>query len=98
MGDTKLVDTMIKDGLIDAFQGYHMGTTAENIAAKWQLSREDQDKFALGSQNKAEAAQKGGPLRRRDHQRSPCPAARATSSSTRTSTSAMARPTTAWRS
>ncbi len=60
MGDTKLVDTMIKDGLIDAFQGYHMGTTAENIATKWQLSREDQDKFALGSQNKAEAAQKGG--------------------------------------
>ena len=60
MGDTKIVDTMIKDGLIDAFQGYHMGTTAENIASKWQLSREDQDKFALGSQNKAEAAQKGG--------------------------------------
>ncbi len=60
MGDTKLVDTMIKDGLIDAFQGYHMGTTAENIATKWQLSREDQDKFALGSQNKAEAAQKAG--------------------------------------
>lgn len=60
MGDTKLVDTMIKDGLIDAFQGYHMGTTAENIATKWQLSREDQDKFALGSQNKAETAQKGG--------------------------------------
>ena len=60
MGDTKMVDTMIKDGLIDAFQGYHMGTTAENIASKWQLSREDQDKFALGSQNKAEAAQKGG--------------------------------------
>ena len=60
MGDTKMVDTMIKDGLIDAFQGYHMGTTAENIATKWQLSREDQDRFALGSQNKAEAAQKGG--------------------------------------
>ena len=60
MGDTKIIDTMIKDGLIDAFQGYHMGTTAENIAAKWQLSREDQDRFALASQNKAEAAQKGG--------------------------------------
>ncbi len=60
MGDTKLVDTMIKDGLIDAFQGYHMGTTAENIATKWQLTREDQDTFALGSQNKAEAAQKAG--------------------------------------
>ena len=60
MGDTKLVDTMIKDGLMDAFQGYHMGTTAENIATKWQISRDEQDKFALGSQNKAEAAQKGG--------------------------------------
>ena len=60
MGDIKFVDTMIKDGLIDAFQGYHMGTTAENVADKWQLSREDQDRFALASQNKAEAAQKGG--------------------------------------
>ena len=58
MGDTKLIDTMIKDGLMDAFQGYHMGTTAENIATRWQISREDQDKFALASQNKAEAAQK----------------------------------------
>ncbi len=60
MGEMKLIDTMIKDGLMDAFQGYHMGTTAENIATKWQLSREDQDRFALGSQNKAEAAQKAG--------------------------------------
>jgi acetyl-CoA C-acetyltransferase len=60
MGDVKFVDTMIKDGLIDAFQGYHMGTTAENIASRWQLSRDDQDKFALASQNKAEAAQKAG--------------------------------------
>ena len=60
MGDIKFVDTMIKDGLMDAFHGYHMGTTAENIATKWQLSRDDQDQFALGSQNKAEAAQKGG--------------------------------------
>ena len=60
MGDTKLIDTMIKDGLMDAFHGYHMGTTAENIATKWQISREEQDKFALGSQNKAEAAQKAG--------------------------------------
>ena len=60
MGDTKLVDTMIKDGLMDAFHGYHMGTTAENIAEKWQLSRDDQDQFALASQNKAEAAQKAG--------------------------------------
>ncbi len=60
MGDTKLVDTMMKDGLIDAFQGYAMGNTAENIAEKWQISREDQDTFALASQNKAEAAQKAG--------------------------------------
>jgi acetyl-CoA C-acetyltransferase len=60
MGDLKLIDTMLKDGLIDAFHGYHMGNTAENIAAKWQISREDQDRFAVGSQNKAEAAQKAG--------------------------------------
>ncbi|WP_375462005.1 acetyl-CoA C-acetyltransferase [uncultured Enterovirga sp.] len=60
MGDLKLVDTMLKDGLLDAFQGYHMGTTAENVAEKWQLSREDQDRFAVASQNKAEAAQKAG--------------------------------------
>ena len=63
MGDTKFVDTMIKDGLLDAFQGYHMGTTAENIATKWQISREDQDRFAVGSQNKAEAAQTSGRFR-----------------------------------
>jgi len=60
MGDLALVDTMIKDGLWDAFHGYHMGQTAENIAARWQITREDQDKFAVGSQNRAEAAQKGG--------------------------------------
>ncbi|RYC29973.1 acetyl-CoA C-acetyltransferase [Lichenibacterium minor] len=60
MGDMKFVDTMMKDGLLDAFQGYHMGTTAENVAGKWQLTREDQDKFATASQNKAEAAQKEG--------------------------------------
>ena len=60
MGELKLIDTMLKDGLIDAFHGYHMGNTAENIAAKWQISREDQDRFALASQNKAEAAQKAG--------------------------------------
>jgi acetyl-CoA C-acetyltransferase len=60
MGDLKYVDTMIKDGLIDAFYGYHMGNTAENIAAKWQISREEQDRFATASQNKAEAAQKAG--------------------------------------
>jgi acetyl-CoA C-acetyltransferase len=60
MGDVKLVDTMIKDGLWDAFHGYHMGTTAENVAQKWQISRGEQDKFAVASQNKAEAAQKSG--------------------------------------
>jgi acetyl-CoA C-acetyltransferase len=60
MGDTQMVDTMIKDGLWDAFNGYHMGNTAENVAQKWQITREDQDKFAVASQNKAEAAQKSG--------------------------------------
>ncbi len=60
MGDLKFVDTMLKDGLLDAFHGYHMGNTAENIAARWQISREEQDKFAVASQNKAEAAQKAG--------------------------------------
>ncbi|MGH6837880.1 MAG: acetyl-CoA C-acetyltransferase [Methylocella sp.] len=60
MGDLKFVDSMIRDGLTDVFNGYHMGQTAENIAAKWQLSRLEQDQFALASQNKAEAAQKAG--------------------------------------
>ena len=60
MGDLKMVDSMIKDGLWDAFNGYHMGTTAENVAKRWQLTRDEQDQFALASQNKAEAAQKAG--------------------------------------
>jgi acetyl-CoA C-acetyltransferase len=60
MGDFKMIDTMIKDGLWDAFHGYHMGNTAENVARQWQLSREEQDQFAVASQNKAEAAQKAG--------------------------------------
>ncbi|CAM5210550.1 acetyl-CoA acetyltransferase [Bosea thiooxidans] len=60
MGDTKFIDTMIKDGLWDAFHGYHMGTTAENVATKYQISRDEQDRFAVASQNKAEAAQKAG--------------------------------------
>lgn len=60
MGDLKFTDTMIKDGLWDAFHGYHMGTTAENVATKWQISRQEQDEFAAKSQNKAEAAQKAG--------------------------------------
>jgi acetyl-CoA C-acetyltransferase len=60
MGDIKFLDSMLKDGLFDAFHGYHMGVTAENVAAQWQISRDEQDKFAVGSQNKAEAAQKAG--------------------------------------
>jgi acetyl-CoA C-acetyltransferase len=60
MGDVKFVDTMIIDGLTDAFNNYHMGITAENVAAKWQISRAEQDAFAVASQNKAEAAQKAG--------------------------------------
>ena len=60
MGDYKMIDTMIKDGLMDAFNGYHMGNTAENVANQWQITREQQDEFAVASQNKAEAAQKAG--------------------------------------
>lgn len=60
MGDVKYIDSMIRDGLWDAFNGYHMGQTAENVAEKWQISRDMQDEFALASQNKAEAAQKAG--------------------------------------
>jgi acetyl-CoA C-acetyltransferase len=60
MGDTKFIDTMIKDGLWDAFNGYHMGNTAENVARQWQITREEQDRFAVASQNKAEAAKKAG--------------------------------------
>jgi acetyl-CoA C-acetyltransferase len=60
MGNFELVDTMIKDGLWDAFNGYHMGTTAENVAKKWQITRAQQDEFAVKSQNKAEAAMKTG--------------------------------------
>jgi acetyl-CoA C-acetyltransferase len=60
MGNFEMVDTMIKDGLWDAFNGYHMGNTAENVARQWQITRQQQDEFAVGSQNKAEAAQKAG--------------------------------------
>ena len=60
MGNVELVDTMIKDGLWDAFNGYHMGNTAENVAKKWQITRQQQDEFAVKSQNKAEAAMKAG--------------------------------------
>jgi acetyl-CoA C-acetyltransferase len=60
MGNFEMIDTMIKDGLWDAFNGYHMGNTAENVARQWQITRQQQDAFAVGSQNKAEAAQKSG--------------------------------------
>jgi acetyl-CoA C-acetyltransferase len=60
MGDLKFADTLLTDGLTDAFNRYHMGQTAENIALKWQLTRDEQDRFAVASQNKAEAAQKAG--------------------------------------
>ena len=59
-GDMQLIDTMIRDGLWDAFNGYHMGVTAENVAKQWEISREEQDRFAVASQNKAEAARKAG--------------------------------------
>ena len=60
MGNLEFIDTMIKDGLWDAFNGYHMGNTAENVAREWQITREQQDQFAVASQNKAEAARKAG--------------------------------------
>jgi acetyl-CoA C-acetyltransferase len=60
MGDYSMIDTMIRDGLWDAFNGYHMGVTAENVARQFQITRDEQDQFALASQNKAEAAQKAG--------------------------------------
>ncbi len=60
MGDVKFLDSMLRDGLMDAFHDYHMGTTAENVARQWQITREEQDAFAVASQNKAEAAQKAG--------------------------------------
>jgi acetyl-CoA C-acetyltransferase len=60
MGDFQMIDTMIKDGLWDAFNGYHMGNTAENVAKQWQITRSQQDEFAVGSQNKAEAAMSAG--------------------------------------
>src|SRR6202000_3491919 len=60
MGDLNFIDTMIRDGLWDAFNGYHMGNTAENVAREWQITREEQDRFAVASKNKAEAARKSG--------------------------------------
>ena len=63
MGNVEFIDSMIKDGLWDAFNGYHMGVTAENVARDWQIGRDQQDEFALASQNKAESAQKAGRFR-----------------------------------
>jgi hypothetical protein len=65
MGEVKLVDSMIKDGLWDAFHGYHMGTTAENVAQKWQISREEQDVFAVASQNRRRRPRNQAALRTR---------------------------------
>jgi acetyl-CoA C-acetyltransferase len=76
MGDAQMVDTMIKDGLWDAFNGYHMGTTAENVAERWQITRDQQDAFAAASQQKAEAAQNAGRFKP-ESSRSPSPPARA---------------------
>ena len=69
MGSLELVDTMIKDGLWDAFNGYHMGTTAENVAKQYQITRAQQDEFAVASQNKAEAAHEGRQVQGRDRRR-----------------------------
>ena len=91
MGDMNFIDTMIKDGLWDAFNGYHMGTTAENVAKEWQITREMQDQFAVASQNKAEAAQKAGKFADEIVPFTSRPA-RATPWSTRMSTSAPAPP------
>ncbi len=69
MGAVEFIDTMIKDGLWDAFNGYHMGNTAENVARQWQITRAQQDEFAVASQQKAEAAQKAGKIQRRNRSR-----------------------------
>ena len=65
MGGLEMVDTMLKDGLFDAFNGYHMGVTAENVARQWQITRDEQDQFAVASQNKAEAARRPASSRTR---------------------------------
>ena len=67
MGSVEFLDTMLKDGLIDAFQGYHMGTTAENVAQKWQITRDEQDKFAVGLAEQGRGRGQGRPVQGRDH-------------------------------
>ena len=88
MGDLGLVDTMIKDGLWDAFNGYHMGTTAENVAAKYQITREQQDEFAVASPEQGRAPRRRPAGSRTRSRRSRSRAARATRSSPTTNTSA----------
>ena len=90
MGGLELVDTMIKDGLTDAFHGIHMGITAENVAREYQITREQQDRFAVGSQNKAEAARKAGRFKDEIVARHRDRAQRRQASSIRTNTSAKA--------
>ena len=91
MGDLKFIDSMIKDGLWDAFNGYHMGTTAENVANQWQISREHAGRLRRGQPEQGRGGAEGRQVRRRDRRPSPSRPARATSSSIRTNTSATAR-------
>ena len=91
-----MIDTMIKDGLWDAFNGYHMGNTAENVARQWQLTREEQDQFARRLAEQGRGRAEGRPLQGRDRARHRSRAARATSSSIRTNTSATAPPSRRW--
>src|SRR5205814_1814499 len=104
MGDAQMVDTMIKDGLWDAFNGYHMGNTAENVAQRWQITREQQDEFAARSQERTEAAQKAGRFKDEivpaivSSRRRPVRSARNSASTPRSSTSMAARSRSATRS
>ena len=97
MGDISFIDTMIRDGLWDAFNGYHMGMTAENVAKEWQITREEQDRFAVASQNKAEAARKAGKFKDEIDARHHQGPARATRWWKATNISATARPMRRWR-
>ena len=98
MGDLKLIDTMIKDGLTDAFYGYHMGNTAENVARQWQMTRDDQDEFARRLAEQGRSRAEGRQVQGRDRRRHRQGHARATRSSTRTNISATARRSTPCRS
>ena len=96
MGDAKLVDTMIVDGLWDVYNQYHMGVTAENVAKKYESRAQEQDEFALGSQNKAEAAQKAGKLQGRNHAAARSRRRKARSRSTPTNTRSTAPRSSRW--